>query len=73
MFCYYLNINTKQDFPDASIVNAKDGGVNFAMLFILREGRRTSDPPLSIVRGNLLKFHPWRLDSEALRPLEPFG
>ena len=38
-------------------VNSKDG-VFFAMLFTLRESRRTSDPVLLRVRSKKLRLHP---------------
>ena len=38
-------------------VNSKDG-VFFAMLFTLRENRRTSDPTLLRVRSKKLRRHP---------------
>ena len=39
------------------IVNSKDG-VDFAMLFTLRESRRTSDPVLSRDQCSRLQFQP---------------
>ena len=39
------------------LVNSKDG-VDFAMLYTLRESRRTSDPVLSKIRGKRLQLHP---------------
>jgi hypothetical protein len=53
-------------------VNSKDG-VDFAMLFTLRESRRTSDPVLSRDRGKQLQLHPRRLGSEALQLLQRWG
>src|SRR5210317_1800651 len=43
------------------------------MLFTLRERRRTSDSALSRVRSKILRLHPRRLDSEALRRLQRWG
>ncbi|MDX2448184.1 MAG: hypothetical protein QNK29_13425, partial [Desulfobacterales bacterium] len=51
----------------------KKDGVDFAMLFTLRESRRTSDPVLSRVRGKQLQLHPRRLGSEVLRLLQRWG
>ena len=53
-------------------MNSKDG-VDFALLFTLRESRRTSDPALSGDRGRQLQLLPLRLDSEALRLLQRCG
>ena len=50
-------------------VNSKVVAV-LALLFTLRESRRTSDPALPRDRGKQLQLHPWRLDSEALRLLQ---
>jgi len=44
--------------------------IKFAKLFTLQESRRSSDPSLSRVRGSTLQRHPFRLVSEALRPLQ---
>jgi len=51
---------------------SKDVG-DFALLFTLRESRRTSDSALSRDHSKQLRFHPWRLDSEALRLLQRWG
>ena len=53
-------------------MNSKDG-IDFAMLFTLRERRRTSDSALSRIRSKVLRRHPRRLDSEALRRLQRWG
>jgi hypothetical protein len=53
-------------------VNSKDG-VDFAMLFALRESRRTSDSALLRVRSKELRRHPQSPDSEALRLLQRWG
>ena len=39
------------------LVNSKDG-TDFAMLFTLRESRRTTDPSLSMDCGRKLQLHP---------------
>jgi len=54
------------------LVNSKDG-VDFAMLFPLRESRRTSDSALLRVRSKELRLILRRLDSEALRLLQRWG
>jgi hypothetical protein len=53
-------------------VNSKDW-IDFPMLFTLRERRKTSDSSLSRVRSKVLRRHPRRLDSEALRRLQRRG
>ena len=53
-------------------MNSKDG-TDFAILFTLRERRRTSDSALSRIRSKILRLHPRRLDSEALRRLQSWG
>jgi len=73
MVCNYNQYHIKvTDFRISLIVNSKDG-IHFAMLFTLRESRRTSDSALSRVRSKTLRLHPWRLDSEALRLLQRWG
>ena len=42
-------------------------GIDFAMLFTLRESRRTSDPVLSRDRGSLAYYN-FTLDALALKP-----
>jgi hypothetical protein len=55
---YYTRYHSKNTILWISpLVNSKDG-VDFAMLFTLRESRRTSDPVLSRVRGSRLQLHP---------------
>jgi len=58
MSCYYIEYSIDSDifwiFPQ---VNSKDG-VYFAMLFTLRESRRTSDSVLLRVRSKKLRLHP---------------
>ena len=51
---------------------AKDW-IGFAMSFTLRERRRTSDSALSRARSKVLRRHPRRLASEALRLLQRWG
>jgi hypothetical protein len=73
MGCYYIQYHNKNAiFSILPLVHSKDG-VDFAMLFTLRESRRTSDPVLSRVRGKQLQLHPRRLGSEALRLLQRWG
>jgi hypothetical protein len=58
MVCYYGQYYSENTISwIAPIVNSMDG-VDFAMLFTLRESRRTSDPVLSRDQGNQLQFHP---------------
>ena len=54
------------------LVNSKDG-VDFAMLFPLRESRGTSDSALLRVRSKELRLTLRRLDSEALQLLQRWG
>ena len=58
MSCYYIQYRIDSViswiFPQ---VNSKDG-IYFAMLFTLRESRRTSDPALLRVRSKKLRLHP---------------
>jgi hypothetical protein len=50
------------------------GSVRFFFIFFtLRESRRASDPALPRVRSSLIRHHPWRLSSEALRLLQRWG
>jgi len=51
LFCQYHSFWL---FP---CMHSKDK-VDFAMLFTLRESRRTSNPALSRVRGRQLQLHP---------------
>ncbi len=48
-------------------------GVDFAMLFTLRESRRTPDPALLRIRSKELRLTLRGLDSEALRLLQRWG
>jgi hypothetical protein len=58
MVCYYSQYHSEVTiFWISQIVSSKDE-VDFAMLFTLRESRRTSDPVLSRDQGNRLQFHP---------------
>jgi hypothetical protein len=58
MVCYYMQYHIENTiFWISPIVNSKDE-FDFAMLFTLRESRRTSDPVLSRDQGNRLHFHP---------------
>jgi hypothetical protein len=58
MVSYYIRYNSESTILWISpLVNSKDG-VDFAMLFTLRESRRTSDPVLSRIRGKRLQLHP---------------
>ena len=58
MTCYYIenciDSGISWKFPQ---VNSKDG-IDFAMLFTLRESRRTSDSALLRVRSKKLRLHP---------------
>ncbi len=78
MSCYYMQYFSDSDiFRIFPMVNFKDG-VYFAMLFTLRESRRTSDPVLLRVRSKKTTTSPsdaltlkpsgfcnsWRADSE---------
>jgi hypothetical protein len=55
---YYNKFHSEDTiFWISQTVNSKDE-VDFAMLFTLRESRRTSDPVLSRDQGNQLRFHP---------------
>jgi len=57
MVCYYIRYHIESTiFWISPLVDSKDG-VDFAMLFTLRESRRTSDPVLSRVRGKRLQLH----------------
>jgi hypothetical protein len=49
--------NDSTIFWISPLVDSNDG-VDFAMLFTLRESRRTSDPVLSRVRGSRVQHHP---------------
>ena len=70
MVGYYTQYHSDSTiFRISPLVNSK-AGVDFAMLFTLRESRRTSDPMLSRIRGKRLQLHPRRLGSEALRLLQ---
>ena len=58
MVRYYIQYHSEDTiFWISPIVNSKYG-IDFAMLFTLRESRRTSDPVLSRDQGNRLHFHP---------------
>jgi hypothetical protein len=58
MVCYYNQYHSEDTILRIpQIVNSKDG-VDFTMLFTLRESRRTSDPVLSRDRGKRLQLHP---------------
>jgi len=58
MVCYHIRYHSTDNILWISpLVNSKDG-VDFAMLFTLRESRRTSDPVLSRIRGKRLQLHP---------------
>jgi len=74
MFRNYFQYHSKMTtFWIPPLVNSKDG-VDFAMLFPLRESRRTSDSALLRVRSKELRlFTLRRLDSEALRLLQRWG
>ena len=58
-----ISCNNSQYHSDSAIfwislqVNSKDG-IYFAILFTLRESRRTSDPVLLRVRSKKLRLHP---------------
>jgi hypothetical protein len=70
---YYSRYHNKSTiFWILPLMHSKDG-VDFAMLFTLRESRRTSDPVLSRVRGKRLQLHPLRLGSEALQLFQRWG
>ena len=69
-YCEYHSKMTDSWIPQ--LVNSKDG-VDFAMLFPLRESRRTSDSALLRVRSKELRLTLRRLDSEALRLLQRWG
>jgi hypothetical protein len=57
MVIYYNQYNSENTiFWISPLVVSKDG-VDFAMLFTLRESRRISDPALSRVRGNRVQLH----------------
>ena len=73
MVLNYTQFNRKSTiFWIFLMVDSKDG-VDFAMLFTLRESRRTSDPVLSRDRGKILQLHPVTPCSEALRLLHRQG
>ena len=73
MVRYYSRYHNRNTFSwTLPLVHSKDK-VDFAMVFTLRESRRTSDPVLSRVRGKRLQLHPRRLGSEALRLLQRWG
>jgi hypothetical protein len=58
MVCYYIRYNSESAILWISpLVNFNDG-IYFAVLFTLRESRRTSDPVLSRIRGKRLQLHP---------------
>jgi hypothetical protein len=58
MICYFDRYHGENiNLWISPFVNSKDW-INFAMLFTLRESRRTSDPVLSRNRGKLLQLHP---------------
>jgi len=58
MICYYIQYRHDSAISWISPqVNSKDG-VYFAMLFTLRESRRTSDSVLLRVRSKKLRLHP---------------
>ena len=52
------NIRNDVFFIFTSLENLKDEGLFDAMLFTLRESRRTSDPALSRDCGSKLQLHP---------------
>ena len=73
MDCYYNQYHRENTISWIfHQVNSRDG-VDFFMLFTLRESRRASDPVLSRARGKRRQLHPRRLGSEALRLLQRWG
>ena len=58
IICYYDRYQIEYPtFWISLMVNLKVG-IDFAMLFTIRESRRTSDPVLSRDRGSRLQLHP---------------
>jgi hypothetical protein len=58
MVCHYYLYHSGHTISRVSLfVNSKDG-VDFAMLFTLRESLRTSDSALLRVRSKELRLHP---------------
>ena len=58
MVRYYIRYSSEGTTSWISLLVKSKDGVDFAMLFTLRESRKTPDPVLSRVRGSRLQRHP---------------